>query len=70
MGRPRTITAAYLDEMKDLKLAMVKSGIKMAYFAMKIGYIPDKLSMCFKGKYFMPEEKRNIIRELISKLND
>lgn len=70
MKIPRKITAEYLDEIKDLKLLMIKSGIKMSYFAMKIGYYPYQLSDCFNGKRYMPKEKRAIIKELISKLND
>lgn len=67
MGRPKKITASYLDEMKELKQLMIKSAVKQTWYAMMLGYDKVSFSKRFTGLLYMPEEKRKELRKLIEK---
>jgi len=55
--------------MKQLKEKIQKSGLKQNFIAEKVGVGNSHLTMMLNGNAVMPEDVRNKINELLSKVS-
>ena len=54
--------------MKQLKEKIIDSGLKLNHIARRIGIGASHLTMMLNGNAVMPEEIRNKINDLLSKV--